>query len=91
MLRPNLRYLREFTKLSIPFYVPEIFHNFFFKLGGNKKGGGGSHHKSLLWLTISEAVTIQAAWQGTENHETASQEAWAWHCGAARDFQSLHI
>ena len=29
VLRPNLRYLREFTKLSIPFYVPEIFHNFF--------------------------------------------------------------
>lgn len=42
---------REFTKLSIPFYVPEIFHNFFFKLGENKKVGvGGSHHRSLFCL-----------------------------------------
>ena len=29
----NLQYLREFTKLSIPFYVPEIFHNIFLSWG----------------------------------------------------------
>lgn len=41
MLRLNLRYLRKFTKLSIPFYVPEIFHNFFLSWGKIRRWGWG--------------------------------------------------
>lgn len=79
---------REFTKLPILFYLPAIFHNVFLSWGKIKRQGGMSSQISAL-ITGSEAVTIQAAWQGPENHETANQETWAWHRCAARGSQSL--
>ena len=80
--------MREFTKLPILFYLPAIFHNVFLSWGKIKRQGGMSSQISAL-MTSSEAVTVQAAWQGPVNHETASQETWAWHCCATCDSQSL--
>lgn len=79
--------------MSILFYMPEIFHDILFLLGTKKQGGAGGRLRGLssqstALAASSEAATIQAAWQGVENHETDSQEAWAWHRCAAHDSQS---
>lgn len=83
--------------MSILFYMPEIFHDILFLLGTKKQGeaGGGLRglsSQSAALAASSEAATIQAAWQGAENHETDSQEAWAWHrCAALRAPLTPHL
>lgn len=65
-------------------YAGNISFFFFFKVKKNRRQREASSLSYAL-VTSSQAVTIQAAWQGTETMRLQAKKPEAWHCCATRD------